>query len=181
MTKIEKLMPKMPIKGHTGYYPVCNAVEWEELPALYKATDWFPTCVYNTKQFHEKNEMTIPEYVVFDVVYAEPYKIRASVKVHVQEVQKILFCAYENPQFHLYSISHVVFQNGMEWGAKWTQDTKTGAFAVWAGDKIVGMQGGYHGYIPSEIEETDDGFKWKGFVNSESRCHYTLLNPFSGR
>lgn len=181
MKLANKFLPKEKIKGHRGYYPACNEQEWDNLPEVFRAMEWFPVEVYNNKQYHCKKEITVAEYVVFDVVYAEPYKIRASVKVHVQDVQKILFCAFNNPQFHLYSISKVVFANGVEWGAKWTQDTKTGAFAVWACDKIVGKQGGYMGFIPCQIEETEEGFKWSGYHDGQNRCHYELLNPFTGR
>ena len=177
----KNFLPKEQKTGKRGYYPVSSAEEWDELPKVYRAMEWFPVEVYNNKQFHCKKETTVAEYVVFDVVYAEPYKIRASVKVHVQEVQKILFCLFENPQFHLYSISSVIFANGVEWPAKWTQDRNTGAFAVWAGNKLVGQQGGYMGFIPCQIEETEDGFNWKGYQMGQNRCHYTLLNPFTGK
>lgn len=173
-----KFLPKVRIEGHRGYYPVCNAQEWEALPLVYRAMEWFPVEVYNYA--HRRKETTVAEYVLFDVVYAEPYKIRAVVKVHVQDVQKILFCAFDDTQFHLYSVCGVVFANGVEWGAKWTQDVNTGAFAIWADDKMVGRQGGYMGFIPCQIEETEDGFKWAGF-KGPNRCHYTLLNPFTGR
>lgn len=177
----KKFFPKEQKSGRRGYYPVINAEEWEELPSVYKAMEWMPVEVYNDKQCHCRKEKTVAEYVVFDVVYAEPYRIRASVKVHVQEVQKILFCCFENPQFHLYSISSVIFANGVEWGAKWTQDPNTGAFAVWADHKLVGKQGGYRGFVPCQIEETEDGFKWSGYKRGKNRCHYTSLNPFTGK
>lgn len=171
-------LPSEQKQGKRGFYPVANAEEWNELPKAYKAMEWFPIEVYNTK--HKRMETTVAEYVEFDVIYMEPYKIRATVKVHVQEVQKILFCLFENAQCHLHSISGVVFANGERWGAEWKQDTKTGAFAVYASGKCIGKQGGYFGFIPCQIEKTDDGFEWKGFTG-ENRCHYTLLNPFTGK
>ena len=177
----KNLFPSKPIDGHIGYYPVCNAKEWDELPFVYKAMEWFPIEVYNDKQFHCKKELTVPEYVVFDVVYATPYRISAEVIVHVQEVQKILFCLFENPQFHLYTISDVIFSNGVKYPAKWTQDSRTGAFAVWACDRLVGKQGGYSGFVPCHIEETEDGFKYTGYVPGQNRCHVQLTNPFTGK
>lgn len=171
------MLPQEKIEGRTGYYPVCSAEEWERLPEVYKAMEWFPVEVYN-REWHKK-ETTVAEYIEFDVVYMMPYRIRATVRVHVQEVQKILFC-YQDAECQLYSVSGVVFANGERWGAKWLQDSKTGAFAIQAGGKIVGRQGGFMGHIPCQIERTADGFKWKGFVG-ENRCHYTLLNPFTGK
>lgn len=173
------LLPNEAIKGKTGFYPVCSAKEWEELPCVYKAMEWFPTEVYNSQQFHCRKEISIPEYIIFDVTYLEPYKISATVKVHVQEVQKILMCYFgQETQCHLYSVSGVVFANGVEQGAKWLLDTQTGAFGIYSHGKCIGKQGGFHGFIPSNIEETEDGFAWKGFVDSENRCHYELGNPF---
>ena len=172
----ENMMPTKPIKGHTGFYPVCNAEEWENLPSLYKAMQWFPIEVYNTRW--NKKETTVVEKVIFDVVYMTPYKIRAKVEVHVQEVQKILFCLYENPECHLYSICEVKFANGETCGAKWVQDTRTGAYAVYAYNRYVGMQGGFGGFVPENIEKTEDGWKHKDYGEYSGRCHYTLLNPF---
>ena len=172
----ENMMPSKPIEGHLGFYPACNAEEWENLPIVYRAMQWFPVEVYNTR-LHKK-ETTVVESVIFDVVYLKPYKIRAKVEVHVQEVQNILFCLHENTDCHLYSICGVKFQNGEVCGAKWLQDSKTGAYAVYAYNKYVGMQGGFGGFIPENIEKTEDGWKWKGFVECGGRCHYELTNPF---
>lgn len=175
----EGMLPKEALKGHRGYYPVCNAEEWDNLPAVYKAMDWFPVEVYS--EANRKKETTVAEYVEFDVTYLEPYRIQATVKVHVQDVQAVLYCLHENAQCHLYSVSGVVFANGERWGAKWLQDTKTGAFAIVAGGKTVGKQGGYLGHIPEDIERVEDGFKWVYHTNKKNRCHYALLNPFTGR
>lgn len=172
----ENMMPAKPIDGHTGFYPVCNAEEWENLPAVYKAMEWFPIEVYNLR--HRKKETTVVESVIFDVIFLRPYKVRARVEVHVQEVQSILFCLHENTDCHLYSICAVKFQNGEVWNAEWRQDSKSGAFAVYACGHRVGMQGGYGGFIPDNIEKTEDGWKWKSVVNCEGRCHYALTNPF---
>ena len=146
-------LPKEQQKGKRGYYPVTTAEEWDALPKVYKAMEWFPVEVYNT--YLGRKETTVAEYVEFDVVYMMPYRIHATVKVHIQEVQKILFCSFDDPQCQLYTVSGVVFSNGERWGAKWMQDTKTGSFAIYAGGKLVGKQGGYLGFIPCQIEKTD--------------------------
>lgn len=172
---MNKFLPKEPIKGHRGYYPVCNKAEWDALPAVYKAMEWYPVDVYNP--YLHRNEKTIPEYIEFEVIFLDAYKTRGIFRVHVQEVQKILFCSVDS-DIHLHSICGVVFANGERWGAEWKQDSKTGAFAVYASGKLIGMQGGYLGHIPSNIEETEDGFKWKGIVNTNTRCHYTSLSPW---
>lgn len=173
----ENMMPTKPIDGHLGFYPVCNAEEWENLPNVYKAMEWFPIEVYNTR-WHKK-ETTVVEKVIFDVIFLRPYKVSARVEVHVQEVQSILFCSHEGiPDCHLYTICAVKFANGEEWGAEWKQDTKTGAFAVYAGGKKVGEQGGFLGFVPENIEKAEDGWKWRGVGNYNGRCHYALMNPF---
>ena len=172
---MSKFLPKEAIKGHRGYYPVCNKAEWDALPDVYKSMTWYPTKVYNRSLHRE--ELTIPEYVEFDVVFYDPYKVRGTFRVHVQEVQKILFCSVDSDLL-LYSICGVVFANGERWGAEWKQDTRTGAFAVYASGKMIGQQGGFLGHVPEDIEETEDGFKWKGFVNSNNRIHHAGLSPW---
>ena len=172
----ENMMPNKPIEGRIGFYPVCNADEWESLPKVYRAMQWFPVDVYNTRW--NKTETTVVEKVIFDVTYMTPYKINARVEVHVQEVQNILFCYHEHKDCLLYSICAVKFANGEVWGAKWKQDTKSGAFAVYAGGERVGMQGGFMGFIPENIEKTENGWKWKGYGKYNGRCHYALMNPF---
>lgn len=185
----ENMLPKVPIRGHIGYYPVCNAKEWDDLPDLYKAMEWFPVEVYNVE--HGRRETSVVEYVEFDVVYLEPYKISAKVRVHVENVQKLLFCLFLDTQCHLHSICGVVFENGVRYPAEWRQDTTTGAFGVYAGGKQVGAQGGYLGFIPSKIEmtdngfhpskaeKTDSGFRWKYSAPCAGRCHYDVGNPFA--
>ena len=170
------MLPKTYNGGKRGYYPVSSEQEWDDLPEVYKAMDWMPVKVYNP--WHNKEEMTVAEYIEFDVVYMEPYKVRATVKVHVQEVQKILFCLFKDAQCHLYTISGVEFANGVHWYAEWKQDVRTGAYAVYASGIKIGIQGGYMGYIPCCIERTEDGFKWRGCHDYKNRSHYELLNPF---
>lgn len=172
----ENMMPSKPIGGHRGFYPVCNADEWENLPAVYKAMQWFPVDVYNI--YHGKTETTVVEKVIYDVTFLRPYKVRARVEVHVQETQGILFCSHKDTDCHLYTICAVKFQNGVECGAEWRQDRNSGAFAVYAGGKRVGMQGGFMGFIPENIKKTEDGWKWKSVGTYEGRCHYALMNPF---
>ena len=172
----ENMMPKKPIGGHLGFYPACNEGEWEALPDVYKAMQWFPVEVYNTRW--NRKETTVVEKVIFDVTFMQPYKISAKVEVHVQEVQSILFCVHEHYDCQLYSICGVKFANGEACGAKWLQDSKTGAYAVYANNQYVGMQGGFRGFIPDNIEKTENGWRWKGFVECPGRCHYALSNPF---
>ena len=178
MSIYEGFLPKVYNDHKFGFYPVCNAQEWDELPAVYKEMDWYAMDVYD--EFLRKNVRSIPEYVEFDVVHMLPYKISATVRVHVQEVQKILFCLFDSAECHLYSIKSVVFQNGEVWGAKWQQDATTGAFAIFACGHCVARQGGYMGYIPKQIERTEDGWKWTGYRDTPERCHYQLTNPFTG-
>lgn len=172
----EEFLPKEYKNGKIGYYPVMNAEEWEELPAVYKAMEWFPVEVYNRVYKHK--ERTVAEYIEFHVIYMTPYKIGATVKVHVQAIQKILFCNFGSADCHLYSVCGVVFDNGERWDAKWYQDQRTGAFAIYAGGKCIGRQGGYSGFIPNEIEKTEDGFKRTGYKDGANRCYYQLTNPF---
>lgn len=178
MKLYEGFMPKEEKEGRRGFYPVTNAQEWDELPDVYKAMEWFPVDVYD--DYLRRNVTTVPEYIEFDVVYMEPYKISATVRVHVQEVQKILFCLFGDSQCHLYSISGVVFQNGARWGAKWIQDSKTGAFAIQLqGGKIAGKQGGFMGFVPRRIKRTEDGgFAYDSCAADGNRCHYEFSNPF---
>ena len=179
MSIYEGMLPKEYKKGKLGFYPVTNAQEWDDLPALYKEMDWYPQDVYD--EFLRKNVRSIPEYVEFDVIYMEPYGINATVRVHVSDVQKILMCSFPKTQCHLYSIKSVVFQNGEVWGAKWQMDATTGAFAIFACGHCIARQGGYFGYIPKQIERTEDGWKWTGYKETPERCHYELLNPFTGK
>lgn len=174
MGMYDGFLPKEQKAGHHGYYPVVDAQEWDNLPAVYKAMEW--RSVEMTRNGYK--ETTVAEYVEFDVVYMEPYKVRATVRVHVQEVQKILFCLFRNAQCHLYSICGVVFQNGERWPAEWKQDATTGAYAVIACGHYIGMQGGYLGFVPSNIKRTDDGGFEHVWNYSGPRCHYDISNPF---
>ena len=177
MGMYDGFLPKERIDGHAGYYPVTTAEEWDNLPIVYRAMEWFPVEVYNTR--YNMKETTVAEYVEFDVTYMRPYKISATVRVHVQDVQKILFCYFKDTECHLYSVCGVVFANGERWGAKWHQDSRTGAYEIIAGGKRIGTQGGFLGFVPNQIERTDDGgWKWLGYMPNKNRCHYELLNPF---
>ena len=174
MSMYEGFLPEKQAEGKLGYYPVTSAQEWNDLPKAYKAMEWFPVKM----SCHGYEETTVAEYIEFDVVYMEPYKISATVRVHVQEVQKILFCAFQNAQCHLYSVSGVVFKNGERWNASWKQDSCTGSFAIYASGKQIGMQGGYLGFIPNNIERTEDGGFKINWNMKGNRTHYQLGNPF---
>lgn len=177
MSMYDGFLPKEQKNGKIGYYPVTSAQEWEELPEVYKSMEWFPIEVYNDS--HNMREKTVVEYVEFEVVYMTPYKVRGTFRVHRQEIQKILFCSF--PGHHdcqLYSICGVVFQNGVHWGAKWHQDSQTGAYEVLACGHRVGTQGGFFGFVPNNIERTEDG-GWKcNWNQSGNITHYEISNPF---
>lgn len=179
MNRKEKFLPNPgSLPGHRGYYPVCSAEEWDQLPAVYKAMEWFPI---KMKSRFGIEEYTMPEYVVFNVVHIEPYKIRAQVRVHVQEFQKIMFCLfpYREDTIQLYSVCGVYFANGERRAAEWLQDSTTGAFAVVSGGHYVGKQGGFSNFVPEIIEETENGFKRKDVGTTKNRCHYEYGNPFT--
>ena len=163
MELFKKFLPEKAIEGKIGYYPVMNDEEWEKLPAVYKAMEWFPVEVYNTAL--KRNETTVVEYVYFDM-FLTTYQMSVKVRVHRQEVPKLLFRSYRDNECLFYTICDVEFANGQRLPAKWLQDSRTGAFGVFCG-KCVGKQGGFQGYVPSNIEETEDGFKYKGYVPRE--------------
>ena len=175
MGMYDGFLPKERIDGHAGYYPVESAAEWDNLPAVYKSMEWFPI----EMKRNGYTEKTVAEYVEFDVTYMRPYKINATVRVHVSDVQKILFCYFKNAECLLYTVRGVVFANGVRWGAKWHQDSRTGAYQITAGGTRIGTQGGFLGFVPNNIERTDDGgWKYTGYKHGVNRCHYELLNPF---
>lgn len=169
------MLPKETKQGKRGYYPVTSKEEWEELPALYRAMDWTPV-----KDHRNGGKLTAVKAVVFDVVYLEPYKIRAKVSVHPEEIQSILFCSHGRTQCQLYSICGIELESGTVLNAEWLQDSTTGAFGIVSGRNTVARQGGYCGYIPERITVKDDG---SYEYNCDRRCegvisHYALSNPF---
>lgn len=175
MSRYENMLPKEPKQGKQGYYPVTSKEEWEELPALYKAMDWFPV-----KDCLNGGRMRAVKAVIFDVTYMEPYKISARVSVHPQEIQRILYCLYNNSQCHLYSICGIELEGGTVLGAKWLQDSVTGAFGIVCGGATVAKQGGYCGYVPKSITAKEDGSyepNWGGHHEGVI-SHYTFYNPF---
>ena len=182
MTKYSKFLPKETKAGKRGYYPITNHSEWEELPAVYKAMEWYPIEVSRkTYSGGLITEKTFVKNVVFDIPYLAPYGTRAKVSVHRQEVQQILFCLHNATDCHLYSVCEVEFENGERWGAKWVQDNYTGAFAIVCNGHYAGKQGGFHETVPAIIEETEEGFEYKqGYSPYESKTinHYQYLNPF---
>ena len=171
MERIKKFLPKEQDNGKLGYYPVMNDEEWENLPIVYKAMEWFPIEVYN-REWKIKETVTV-EYVYFDM-FLTTHKVNAKVRVHRQEVPKLLYRHYADTECLFYTICGVEFSNGQYVAAKWYQDSVTGAFGVYTYGQFVGKQGGFQGYIPSIIEETEDGFKSKGYVpreQSKGICH----------
>lgn len=174
MKLYENMFPKVPIEGHRGYYPVCNKEEWDQLPDLYKVMEWEPV-----KDPFDKERLRAVKAVVFDVIYMEPYGVNAKVAVHPQEVQKILFCSFDRPECHLYSICEVELEGGNRLPAKWYQDSYTGAFGIYAGRTCVARQGGFEGFIPERIEVLPDGtFKYDQKYGVGKTHHFTLSNPF---
>lgn len=176
---LSKFMPKTPKDGYRGFYPVTNAQEWDELPAVYKAMEWFPVEMKRVGYRGEKyTEKTIVKNVVFDAVHVTPYKISAKVSVHRSSVQSILFSYHGRCDCQLYTVCEVEFENGERRRAKWLQDTRTGAYAIMAGSQYVGKQGGFQYFVPSNIEETEDGFKWRGYISGDTITHFDVSNPF---
>lgn len=165
------MLPAVQKEGRRGYYPVTSEQEWkDELPAVYKAMEWFPV-----KDPFNKGKLSVIERVIFETPYLEPYGVRAKIEVHRQEFQKIMFMLHEKTQCQLYSVCGVVLQSGTRLGAKWYQDTTTGAFAVYSNEMYVGKQGGFNGHIPECIEKLEDGsFKWKGFEGYKNINHYSF-------
>lgn len=170
----EGMLPKKQKEGKLGYYPVTNEKEWDELPDLYKTMEWKPV-----KDHHDNGRLKAVKAVIFDVVFMEPYKIRAKVSVHPQEVQKILFCSFKDPDCQLYSVSGIELEGGTQLGAKWLQDTITGAFAIYSAGEYVGKQGGFGGYVPEHINRLEDGtWKYDHKYSEGIISHYELGNPF---
>ena len=170
----EGMLPKEPKKGYRGYYPVTNKQEWEDLPDLYKTMEWEPV-----KDPHNNNKLSAIDSVIFDVTYMTPYEINAKVYVHPSEVQKILFCSFKDKDCHLYSVCGIELQSGTRLGAKWVQDSTSGAFAIVYNGNYVGQQGGFMGFIPERIKKMEDGtFKYDWSKNPKKVSHYALLNPF---
>ena len=176
MSIYEGMLPKKSIPGHLGYYPVCNSEEWEQLPDLYKVMEWNPV-----KDPFDKNKLKAVKAVIFDVAYLEPYGIGAKVAVHPENVQKILFCSFDRPECHLYSVAEVELEGGTRLGAHWLQDSTTGAFGIVlnGGGSTIARQGGYQGFVPEHVRVLEDGsFKYDFNYDSGKTNHYSLLNPF---
>lgn len=174
--RYDGMLPAKPLEGKQGYYPVCNTQEWEDLPDLYKAMEWSPLLDYQNK-----GTISAVKSVIFDVTYMEPYKISAKVSVHPQEVQKLLYCLFENAQCHLYSVCGVELESGTRLGAKWLQDSVTGSFGIYAGGHLCGRQGGFQGFVPANIERLEDGtFQYKSCscALTGNKVFYEYSNPF---
>ena len=171
----DNMLPKQQIEGHRGYYPVTSAKEWENLPDLYKVMDWNAV-----KDPHNNNKLTGVKSVIFDVTYMQPYGISAKVSVHPSEVQKILFCSFKNADCHLNSVCGIELDSGTQLSAKWLQDSTSGAFAIFACNSYVGMQGGFRGHIPEGVRCLENGtFKYDFSMEKSKISHYELSNPFA--
>lgn len=171
----DNMLPKHPIEGHRGYYPVTSEKEWDELPALYKVMDWDPV-----KDPHNKDKLTHVKSVIFDVTFMHPYGISAKVAVHPSEVQKLLFCSFKKADCHLFSVCGIELDSGTRLPAKWLQDSTSGAFAILTCDNYVGLQGGFRGHIPEGVKRLDDGtFKYDWSMKKAKISHYELSNPFA--
>jgi len=168
------MLPKAEKKGKLGYYPVTSKQEWEDLPDLYKTMEWEPI------RDPHSNKLRAVKSVIFHVPHMEPYGISANVAVHPENVHKILFCNFPDPDCQLYSITAVELEGGTRLGAKWLQDSISGAFAVVVGKgTYVGRQGGFRGFIPDHIKCLEDGtFKFDFKYGKGKTNHYTLGNPF---
>ena len=176
MSIYDGMLPEKEIKGKLGFYPVTSKEEWESLPALYKVMDWEPV-----KDPFDGGKLKAVKNVIFDVVYMEPYGIRATVSVHPQEIQSILFCLHKEKDCQLYTIREVELEGGLRLGAHWLQDTTTGAFAIVlnGGGSTVARQGGYMGYIPGRIKKTELGkFEYDLYYHGDKTGFYHYLNPF---
>lgn len=178
----KKMMPEVQEKGKRGFYPVVNKEEWEKLPCIYKAMDWFPIEVpklqWDGKIHREKSFV---KEVVFDCIYIEPYGVRGKLYVHRENFQKIMFCYYGKTDCHLYSVCGVKFENGEEWSAEWKQDTRTGAYALYSNGHCLARQGGFMGYIPESVTETENGYEYnQNYYSEKHECisHYSHSNPF---
>lgn len=175
MSRYDAMLPREQKQGKIGYYPVTSKEEWEELPALYKVMEWSPV-----KDYLNGGKLRAVKAVIFDVIYMTPYKINAKVSVHPQEIQSILFCLHKEAQCHLYSVCGIELEGGTVLGAKWLQDSTTGAFGIVSGNVTVAKQGGYCGYIPKSITAKEDGsyeYNWGGRYEGVI-SHYALSNPF---
>ena len=170
------MLPPVLLEGKRGYYPVCNAQEWEQLPDLYKAMEWSPV-----PDYRNKGSLSAVKSVIFDVVYLEPYRINAKVHIHCSDVQKVLYCLFKDSQCHLYTICGVELESGTQYGAKWLQDSTTGSFGVYAGTHLCGRQGGFQGFVPANIERLEDGtFKYRHYSRCQTgnKVSFEFSNPF---
>ena len=176
MSLYENMLPKEAIKGKFGYYPVTNSKEWDDLPDLYKVMQW-----ELIKDPHNNFIAKAVKSVIFNVTFLEPYGINAKVSVHPSDVQKILFCSYEDTSCLLHSVSGLELEGGTKVSAKWLQDSESGAFAiVTAGGDYAARQGGYRGFIPEHVKRLENGsFKYDFDFWNGKICHYEISNPFS--
>lgn len=135
----KSFMPETPIEGRRGFYP-CTEEEWRTLPLPLRCATWF------------RNDI---EAVIFDT-WLDNYRIRANVEVHPEHAFKALF-SQSNGGTQLYSVVGVRTDDGKRLGAKWLQDTASGAFAIISGGNFIAMQGGYKAHMPEICQEKNGG------------------------
>lgn len=132
-------MPETPIEGRMGFYP-CTQNEWKSLPLPLRCATWFRRDI---------------EAVIFDA-WLDNYRFRANVEVHPEYAFKAVFSqSYGGTQ--LYSIVGIRTTDGKRIGAKWLQDTASGAFAIFAGGDCIAKQGGYKAHMPEICQEKSGG------------------------
>ena len=176
MSRYERMLPKAPIEGHIGFYPIKNAEQWEALPDLYKVMEWEQV----VDPFHKGHKLRAVTSVIFNVTFMQPYGIRAEVAVHPADVQKLLFCNYGlDMQCHLYEIVGIELDGGTRLRASWVQDEVTGSFAIKSCGRYVARQGGFDGFVPKSVNVMEDGsYKFDFSHNRSATAHFEFSNPF---
>lgn len=135
---ISEFLPKNPIEGRRGFYPVSKN-EWRNLPLPLRCSTWDPRVAA----------------VVFET-FLPNYGFSVKIDVHPQNVFKALFILSQGDTL-LYSVIGVRWHDGTVSFAKWWQDKITGCFRITSinGD-VYGTQGGFQGYVPENcyLDET---------------------------
>lgn len=135
-------LPESSIDGHIGFYPTTNE-EWKTLPLPLRCATWYRSDI---------------ESVIFDTWFSN-YGIKATVEVHPQDAFKAIFTLSDGGT-QLYSIVGVRTKDGKRLGAKWFQDTTSGAFGIcFNGGDVIAKQGGYQAHMPGNCYKDENG-KW---------------------
>lgn len=149
----DPFIPEFPVNGYQGFYP-CPADAADKLPLpLRCVTVKEVKAVHCTILFHAAENGGIGKgKAVFHRLHAV---------LRPEEAIKLLFTS-----------SHVTLDHlQVEWSrddgkhltfASWRQDTRTGAFAIFAGcynesDPCI-IQGGFRGHMPENVRWLDDAF-----------------------